>query len=254
MNFCPPCCKGYLSPWGRNEFFFNPIRTMMKRHTRFILQFVVFAAISLYACKKNEDDHIYSLKVNYKTIGLYCYPESRIQWSFSVYVENGVPPYHYNWIRPEITSEGDTFAIDITENPVIRLEIEDAEENWGKLNLKIKKDTIDSLKYDYRNLYIGEYRGMTTAYYYDWHSMPGPEYTLYADTFFVQKAEKFSQVMINTWKLDFDYNSSTFSYLNGGYANSHLYNDTLYLYSHTGLYDSHTFIGTKIKAGDDLSD
>jgi hypothetical protein len=204
--------------------------------------------IAFYACGKNENDHIYNLKVNYKTNNLYCYPEGRIIWSLLLDVENGVPPYNYNWISPEIANEGDTVIIDLTTNQVIHLEIEDAEKNRGRLNLKIRNDTIDSLKYDYRNQYIGEYIGVMTDYYYDWHMMPAPVYTNTVDTFFVQKTDKFSQVMLHYWVLDFDFNTRSFSYIFPSYAYAYLRNDSLIYYSHTGLYESYYFTGIKIKA------
>jgi hypothetical protein len=221
---------------------------MMKGNTRIIMIFMAFAVIcSFHACKKSDNDHIYNLKVNCKTTSLYCYPEGRILWSFLVNVENGVPPYNFNWISPETTSTGDTFTLDITKNSVIRLEIEDAGKNRGKLSLEVKQDTIDSLKYDYRNQFIGEYMGTTTDSYYDWHTMPAPEYTSTIDTFTILKAEKFSQVMLSSWNLDFDFNTRAFSYLSPSLSNATLHNDTLYFYSHPGLYDSHSFTGIKIE-------
>lgn len=225
----------------------------MKGHIKISMIFMVFALlISLFSCKKSENDHIYNLKVNYKTISLYCYPEGRILWSFIVNVEDGIPPFNYYWISPETTSARDTFALDITKNSVIRLEIEDAGKNWGRLNLVIRKDTIDSLKYDYRNQFIGEYLGMYHTSYYDWHSMPGPVYTSKIDTELIQKGEKFSQVMLSSWLLDFDFNTRTFSYFYPSYSNAVLRNDSLYFNSRQSIYNSNYFTGIRIKAGDSV--
>lgn len=229
------------------------MQTMINRYTLVLMKFMLFVfIITLYACGKKGDDHIYNLKVSYKTNNLYCYPEKKILWSFLLDVENGVPPYNYNWISPEITYEGDTVNIDLTNNPVIHLEIEDAEKNWGKLTLKIRNDTIDSLKYDYRNQFIGEYIGLMTEYYYDWHMMPAPVYTSVTDTFLVQKAEKFSQVKLKYRNLDFDFNTRTFSYVYPAYSYTYIHNDTLYYYAHSGLYDSYHFTGIKIKGGNSV--
>ena len=179
----------------------------MKSLFRFFAIILIF-----YACTENgENNDSEDLKITIKTNSLLCYPNDNINWNFSVNIENGLPPYTISWLNPDFGHQKDSIIVTIENNINLEFEVLDTNENYGYLNLTVLKDTIDSLKYDFRDLYVGLYIGSFKKGYpenYDihssnWISQEG------IDTFEITKNIEFSMLsVIPSFISDLSYDSS----------------------------------------------
>jgi hypothetical protein len=111
---------------------------------------------------------------------------------------NGIEPYSYHWLNPKTLPGAGPFTINVKSDVYLDVEVSDARNIKEKYQCEIKKDTIDSLKYDYRNAYIGNY---DCEVIYRWVNIDsGGVYhyydTTYQDTVLVSKHKQFNMLKI----------------------------------------------------------
>jgi hypothetical protein len=163
--------------------------------------------------------------------------------TFVISSMNGKAPYKYNWNKPDTFSGEGPFTIHINSNISLDVEVVDADNSKIEFLYEIKKDTIDSLKYDYRNAYVGFCN--CTVNYVDAHQNPAV-YSTYQDTIEVLKHRDFKKLQIsNIQDVDFYFKKLTF----GGYHLSGQFkNDSIgfYYYLTPAAIFSYTYKGVKI--------
>lgn len=163
---------------------------------------ILASFLLLCSCKKQGEgvnDNGNNFKVGIKVNSLICYPYDNISLSFFINVENGSPPYSYKWIEPESFSGPGPFTIKVKSDLLLKLEVSDAIIHKVTYRFVIRKDTIDSLKYDYRNKYIGDYA--CEVIYHETTIGPGgvitTQDTTYHDTITVSKHAQFDMLNIS---------------------------------------------------------
>jgi hypothetical protein len=166
-----------------------------------------------FSCKKEEDD---DLKINFKfyTNEIIYYPDKHISVTFDIFPEGNNAPYKLKWFVPDSLKEEGPYAIKITGNIILDFEIIDVKNTSKRFTYEIKTDTLDSLKYDYRNNYIGKYSCNVNSSY-------NGSTNRYKDTITVVKNGSFSILNIQT-KSDIlnHYEGNKMTYLNSsGYYN-----------------------------------
>jgi len=112
--------------------------------------------IILQSCNKEDDTP--TINNEFHVSSLICYPNDSISVTFLITSSGGKAPYTYFWINPDTLNGNGPFKLPIDKDLDLQLEVTDA--NNVKVNFQygIKKDTIDILKYDYRNPIIGLYK------------------------------------------------------------------------------------------------
>jgi hypothetical protein len=195
-------------------------------------------------------DEIKSLNVDFKIIDLIYYPDDSIPLTFMITSTNGIQPYNYNWINPDTLVGEGPFTIDLSNNSIFYVEVKDADNNKVILHYEIRKDTIDRLKYDYRNDFIGLYN---CEVIYSWvvdsnGIYIGRNYDIYQDTIEVIKHSDFQKINISNVvsDLNFSYRDSTFS---GYHTSGKFKGDSIIFYffaTPAALY-SWNYKGLKIK-------
>ncbi len=207
-----------------------------------ILKFVVLMSFFfIISCRKDTDKLTFDVSMNITS--LICYPNDSISMTFYVNSSNGKAPYNYNWINPDTFAGEGPFTINININILLDLEVIDANNTKMRFRYEIKKDTIDSLKFDYRNAYTGLYD--CTVNYCDAHQNPAV-YSTYQDTIDIFKHNDFKMLQIsNIQEVDFNFRKLTF----GGYHLSGKFkNDSIkfyYFLTPAAIYN-YTYKGKKI--------
>lgn len=126
---------------------------------RVILSIITLTGFGLLiGCKKDvtvtsRSDFKADLLIN----KLICYPNDSISISFEISPREGNRPYSYKWILPDTFTGSGPFNVNLVEDLKISAIIKDANLKQLDFSSIILKDTIDSLKYDYRNDFIGDY-------------------------------------------------------------------------------------------------
>lgn len=82
---------------------------------------------------------------------LVVYPEDSIYLEFELTIHVEKEPYTLQWIRPETFSGTGPFTVGLREDMLLDVIIIDSENQQFELKQTIQKDTIDPLKYDYRD-------------------------------------------------------------------------------------------------------
>ena len=163
---------------------------------------ILASFLLIFSCKKKGeevDNSINNFKVNINVTNLICFPYDSISLTFLINVTHGTPPYSYNWINPSAFVGAGPFTINVKSDVNLDLEVSDASNNKVKYLCEIKKDTIDSLKYDYRNTYIGNYK---CEVIYRWVTIDSGGVfhnhdTIYQDTLSVSKHTQFDMLKIS---------------------------------------------------------
>jgi len=169
------------------------------------------------SCKKDTEK--LPFKVELYCTDLLCFPEDSISMTFYLNSSNGKAPYNYNWNNPDTFIGGGPFTINIITDVLIDVNVFDGNNNKIEFQCEIKKDTIDSLKYDYRNTYVGLYD--CTVNYCDAHQDPAV-YSTYQDTIEIIKHSNFKMLQIlNIQDVDFNFKKLTFwgYHLSGKFKN-----------------------------------
>ena len=214
---------------------------------------IIILCILLFAsCEKgkevitpdnNDVDSIKSFDVDLAISELIYYPNDSISLTFSVNPTKGIAPYVYEWINTKTFVGEGPFTMNIVDSIVLEVNITDSENTKVNFRHHILRDTIDPLKYDYRNVYIGFYKCDVTHCY---------SFTIcesYKDTIEIAKHEDFSMLqvshLIHTSDVDFYFINSTFS----GYHIYGIFNsDSIYmLYTESPIHlSSWEYTGKKL--------
>ena len=212
-----------------------------------IVIMVITALILLHSCK-NENEQL-SFNVDIDFINLVCYPNDSISTTFVIAPSGGKAPYMYNWINPgSFVGEG-PFTMHVKNNIMLELEVVDANNTNVKFQYEIIKDTIDPLKYDYRNAFAGFYDcDVNYRWVEDSNGTWISHHRNYQDTIEVIKNGDFQMINISTVQpdLNFNYNDSTFR---GYHTSGKFHNDSIafnYFATPVALY-SWDYKGGKIK-------
>ncbi|MCJ7450041.1 MAG: hypothetical protein MUO72_20400, partial [Bacteroidales bacterium] len=174
---------------------------------------------------------------------LICYPNDSISFTFEISVTGGQGIYAFNWINPDTLNGKGPITIYLKENLSLKVEISDSLNGKVLFDFQVKKDTIDSLIYDYRNEYIGFYD--CTVNYKDSYQNP-TVYSTYKDTIEVIKHSNFKKLQIsNIQDVDFNFKKLTFwgYHLSGKFQNDSI---EFYYYMTAMAMFSYTYNGKKL--------
>ncbi len=112
----------------------------------------------LISCKKDLTEAPRSdFKADLLINKLICYPNDSTSLSFELSPKEGNGLYSYKWILPDTFTGSGPFVVNLVEDLKISVTIKDSNLKQLDFSSIILKDTIDSLKYDYRNDFIGDY-------------------------------------------------------------------------------------------------
>lgn len=141
-----------------------------------ILIIILIGFALLQNCKKGSNEIPRSdFKADLLIKRLICYPNDSISICFEVSPRDGNGSYTYNWIMPDTLKGSGPFTVNLVEDMKLSVKIKDANSKQLDFSYLIKKDTIDSLKYDYRNHVIGRY---VCDFDNSWHQMINSEWQL----------------------------------------------------------------------------
>lgn len=145
---------------------------------------------SLMSCEKKEE-----ISFEFQQIDLVCFPDDRIYLTFGVIPEGGTEPYQIEWYEPSGLQGFGPLLVKVSDNLLFDFKITDVEQMSERNVYEIKKDTIDSLQYDYRNGFAGIYIcSVVNAY-------AGTE-KYYFDTLTVSKPDDFRSILISTSEIN----------------------------------------------------
>jgi hypothetical protein len=163
-----------------------------------------------FSCEK---DHNPRLDFEFQTIEVYYYPDKHISMTFNIIPKSDKGPFLLKWFNPDSLKEEGPYTINLSDNLMLDFEILDAQNISQRFTYEIETDTIDSLKYDYRNNYIGTYSCDVTSSYEG-----STKY--YQDTLIVIKNNAFNMLNILTrFDIINNYEGNKMTYLNSnGYV------------------------------------
>jgi hypothetical protein len=151
-----------------------------------LFPFLLILLLTSYACRKEESPEI-SNKIQIHDI-IY-YPEKNIFMEFSIIPEGSFKPLSVLWHQPSGLHGTGPFYLNISKNLFLDFDIQDARQNMERFTYGINPDTIDSVKYDYRNHYTGRYHCKVTHHY-------NGSYSYFVDTLNVEKKPGFKELKI----------------------------------------------------------
>ncbi len=125
-----------------------------------VIWMILVAFLVLFSCKKESEEENSTdnhLKVSASVTRLVYFPYDSISLTFLIEATNGTPPYSYHWINPPGFTGAGPFTIDVESDTTLEIEVSDAGNEKINYLYEIRKDTIDPLRYDYRDLYVGRY-------------------------------------------------------------------------------------------------
>jgi len=158
----------------------NRISPVYRIFTLLILLF------SSFSCKKEVPPGIgFTIQVR----DIIYYPEKNIFIDFEVIPEGSFKPLAVLWHQPSGLQGYGPFTISISKKLLMDFEIRDANQNLERFTYEINPDTIDSLKYDYRNHYSGRYHCKVTHHY-------NGSYSYFVDTLTVEKRPVYTELSI----------------------------------------------------------
>jgi hypothetical protein len=182
----------------------------MNKLFQYILSIAILFLFS-FSCEKENSSKI---SFEFNAIDIIYYPEKHISMTFKIIPEGDNGPFTLKWYEPDSLNGEGPYAIEINDDLKLDFEIQNAINTLKRFTYEIKVDTIDSLKYDYRNGYIGSYVCNVT------YSSNG--YNQYfIDTLTVEKNNSFSMLnILNTKYIKYNHegNEMTYSNSNGNYG------------------------------------
>lgn len=186
----------------------------------------------VFSCEKNYKDTLTeTIEAKVLINNILCYPNDSISLEFELSIIDGKEPYIIQWINPENLTGIGPFTISLNEDLLIDVIITDLDSTQIEYMYQIKKDTIDSLVYDYRNPYLGYYACQVV--YQNNYSEPKVDSTYY-DTLCVSKNEMdFTKLIITPTLWPSVYFDFTRLRLDGYRSFGRFYNDSsLYYYEY----------------------
>jgi len=207
-----------------------------------LLIFTMIGTFSLLSCEKKAE-----LSFDFQPIETVFFPENKIYMTFKIIPKGGDEPYSIKWHEPSNLQGEGPFTVKIDSDLSLDFEIQDSENEIKHLTYKIVKDTIDSLKYDYRNKFIGNY---SCNVRYTYRDTDIDSVRDYFDTLMVTKPEGFLGISVSNKKKSWgmSYNDSNEFY---GYHRFVSFNhDSIYFTESgpLGFYYTNSFHGTKIES------
>jgi hypothetical protein len=164
-------------------------QTLKIKFSAAILYLTILVLIS-YSCEK-ENNPTNPIDFEFNANEITYYPDQHISIAFDIKPKYDIGTYNISWYSPDTLSGEGPFKIMITGDLILDFEISDSENTVKRFQHEIKVDTIDSVRYDYRNDYIGIYFCNVT------YSNDGSlEY--YQDTLTVVKNGTFNMINILT--------------------------------------------------------
>lgn len=179
----------------------------------FLFLFIIFSQ----ACNKDKEQLDFDIEIIFTD--LIFYPNDSISITFFIEPKGGTPPYKFNWINPQLIDSKGPFTIIIADDYVFDLTVIDANNTHINFQYEILKDTIDRLKYDYRNSLIGNYNCQVLhRWVEDSNGIYIPYENIFQDTIEVTKNNDFEMINISDFlNLNLNFRDSTFQgyHLNG---------------------------------------
>jgi hypothetical protein len=187
-----------------------------------------------FSCMKEKDPE---LGFNFTTRQIVCYPKNNTFITFSIMPKGRNSPLSVKWNEPSDYQGEGPFKMALVSNFVLDFNIIDAENNFQKFTYPISMDTIDSLKYDYRNQYIGNYNCHVT-YTYNGTVMNS------SDTLTVEKNNDFAMLNVKYSHMIYNLSDSFFGY----HSAATFRNDSIYFSESgpLGFYYTYLYKGIKI--------
>lgn len=198
----------------------------------FLLSLLLFIGFS---CEKEKDpDLTFDLQVT----KIACYPENNISITFNIDPKGNYSPFEVKWYKPSDFQGTGPFTVTTKNNLDLDFEIKDSKNNSSRYTYTIRTDTIDSLKYDYRHQYTGNY-SCDGTYTYNGNE----EY--FHDTLTVLKTDDFKVITISNSHMIYNGADNFFGY----HSFARFVNDSIY-YSVSGPlgnYYTNYYRGIRIK-------
>ena len=165
--------------------------TSLSRHffNHKLLSTVILILINL-SCEKESN---LRLDFVFKTTEIIYYPNKHILMTFNIIPKGYNEPYTFKWFKPDSLKEEGPYSINISSNLMLDFEISDTKNISQRFTYEIKTDTIDSIKYDYRNNCVGTYKCNVASSYNG-----STEY--FQDTLVVIKTSSFNMLNIRDSK------------------------------------------------------
>ncbi|HET6556475.1 MAG TPA: hypothetical protein VFG54_04115 [Prolixibacteraceae bacterium] len=197
----------------------------------------VIACALFQNCHKESYEPRNDFKADLLVKRLICYPNDSISLSFELLPKDGNGSYSYQWMMPDTMKGSGPFTVNLNEDLKILVKIRDAKSKQLDYTHIIQKDTIDSLKYDYRNHIIGNY----ICDYQEWYPTSTDSGWVhirnkYRDTLIVYKSEVFNNIACNIFnELTFNRKTNKFTYEWGSvFSSIYVVNDSVY-FGHSRL-------------------
>lgn len=201
------------------------------------LTFPFILLFGIISCDRKPE-----LSFDFQALDIVYFPDSEIYMSFKIIPKGGNPPYFIKWFEPATFLGEGPFSVKLIDDMVLDFELQDSDKAINRLSHKILKDTIDSLKYDYRNMYIGTYTCEVKYTYID-------SVKYYQDTLSVSKMNDFKSLLIskknNNWGMIYLSLNQFYGYHRGVTFR----NDSIFFSESgpLGAYYTNTYKGSKIK-------
>ncbi|MDP3446025.1 MAG: hypothetical protein Q8T08_24455 [Ignavibacteria bacterium] len=175
-----------------------------------LLQLTILILIGV-SCAKEK---VQMAEFEFKTIEIISYPSKQISMTFDIVPQSNIESYAIKWFNPDTLNERGPYTINFSNDIILDYEVTDNTNSTQRNQYIIKTDTIDSLKYDFRNTYIGIYYCNATYTY-------GDSTNYYQDTLTVIKNNSFNKLNILTpYDILNNYDGNKMTYLNSsGYNN-----------------------------------
>lgn len=201
-----------------------------------ILSCIIVLLLSIMACEKETE-----LSFDFQVIEIVCFPNDIIYMTFKIIPEGGKEPYQIKWNEPSNFQGEGPFSVKINSDLSLNFMIQDSENISKRLSYEIKKDTIDSLKYDYRNRYIGTYSCDVVYSYID-------SFRYYNDNLTVSKTDGFRNILITNNENDWGMNYLDSNQFYGYHRGVTFSNDSIYFSESgpLGFYYTNTYKGIRI--------
>lgn len=175
-------------------------------------------------------------------------PEQTAEMNLTLIPGGRYDPFSLVWNEPSTFVGEGPFPVEISRSMILDFEIHDSEGFSQRFSHEIRTDTIDSLRFDYRNAYIGDYSCQYTYTYEE-------ELDYGIDTLRVIKNEAFDQMNILTGNdrlRGYEGNKMTYLWEDAfyGYHSSVIFSgDSIYFMESgpLGQYNTMYYRGTKIE-------
>lgn len=141
-----------------------------------------------YSCEKEKNQVI---EFEFQTTQLIYYPDKQITMTFNIVPKSNFENYKIKWFNPDSLEDRGPYTIKFSSDIILDYEVSNNGNTIQRFQYEIKTDTIDSLKYDYRNNYIGTY-SCNVKYSYEGST------SYYLDTLTVVKNNAFNMLNILT--------------------------------------------------------